>query len=155
MNKKVIYGGICAATMVITAAFSVISCNSDDEYYEGGNYTLAKQRVTRGVEPTQPVEAVCKDTLYTSYDFHFKKVAYGEYPVCADAKVYFMTYRKDNKPIAEIQSYSITSGDDLFFRVTGVYFKKEFFSTRYRLYASGIDSEGCGYSAMIEDRVFD
>ena len=26
---------------------SVISCSSDDEYYEGGNYTLANKRVTR------------------------------------------------------------------------------------------------------------
>ena len=32
MNKKVIYGGICAVTVVFTAAISVISCNSDDEY---------------------------------------------------------------------------------------------------------------------------
>ena len=54
MNKKVIYGGICAATLVFTAAISVISCSNEDEYYAGGNYTLAKQRVTRGVEPGGP-----------------------------------------------------------------------------------------------------
>lgn len=155
MNKKVIYGGICAATLVFTAAISVVSCSNDDEYYAGGNYTLAKQRVTRGVEPTQPVEAVCKDTLHTSYDFHFERVVYGEYPVYVDATVYIMTYKKGEKPIAEMQSYSIKSSTDPFFRVTGVSFKQEFFSRRYRLYAYGADNEGMGYEAMVEDRVFD
>ena len=54
MNNKIIYGSICAVVMGFAAAVSVCSCNGDDEYYEGGNYTLARQRVTRSAEPNVP-----------------------------------------------------------------------------------------------------
>ena len=45
--KKLIYRGILAAVAAIVAASSFISCSSDDEYYENGNYTLANKRMTR------------------------------------------------------------------------------------------------------------
>ena len=55
MNKKTIIGGTFAAVAAIVAASSFISCSSDDEYYENGNYTLANKRMTRsGIEPGLP-----------------------------------------------------------------------------------------------------
>ncbi len=48
MNKKTFIGSTFAAVAAIVAASSFISCSSDDEYYEGGNYTLANKRMTRG-----------------------------------------------------------------------------------------------------------
>ena len=51
MNRKFISGGAFAAVAAIVAASSFISCSSDDEYYENGNYTLANRRMTRsGIE---------------------------------------------------------------------------------------------------------
>lgn len=51
MNKKTFIGGVFAAVAAIVAASSFISCSSDDEYYENGNYTLANKRMTRsGIE---------------------------------------------------------------------------------------------------------
>ncbi len=47
MNKKTFIGGTFAAVAAIVAASSFISCSSDDEYYEGGNYTLANRRMSR------------------------------------------------------------------------------------------------------------
>lgn len=81
MNKKVICGGICAATLVFTAAISVISCSTDDEYYAEGNYTLAKKHMTRSVEgnvvpPVIPMKiSAGADTAY--YDVPFID-AYGK-----------------------------------------------------------------------------
>lgn len=54
--KKIILGGVCATALVISAAVSVISCSGDDEYYEGGNYTLANKRMTRSEEFHYPHE---------------------------------------------------------------------------------------------------
>ncbi len=50
MNKKTFIGGTFAAVAAIVAASSFISCSSDDEYYENGNYTLANQRMSRSPE---------------------------------------------------------------------------------------------------------
>lgn len=81
MNKKVICGGICAATLVFTAAISVISCSTDDEYYAEGNYTPAKKHMTRSVEgnvvpPVIPMKiSAGADTAY--YDVPFID-AYGK-----------------------------------------------------------------------------
>lgn len=47
MKKKLILCGVCTIALILAAAVSVVSCSSDDEYYEGGNYTLANKRVTR------------------------------------------------------------------------------------------------------------
>lgn len=54
--KKIILGGVCATTLVISAAVSVVSCGGDEEYYKNGNYTLANKRVTRGApgDPDRP-----------------------------------------------------------------------------------------------------
>lgn len=56
--KKIILGGVCATTLVVSAAVSVISCSGDEECYEGGNYTLANKRVTRGA-PRDPDNPNC------------------------------------------------------------------------------------------------
>lgn len=47
MNRKFISSGAFAAVAAIVAASSFISCSSEDEYYENGNYTLANKRMTR------------------------------------------------------------------------------------------------------------
>ena len=52
-NRKIIFGGVCATGIAVAAMLSVISCSGDEEYYEGGNYTLAKKRVTRGTPGDQ------------------------------------------------------------------------------------------------------
>ena len=46
-KRKIIFGGVCATGIAVAAMLSVVSCSGDDECYEGGNYTLAKKRVTR------------------------------------------------------------------------------------------------------------
>ena len=51
--KKIIFGGVCATALFVSAAVSVISCSGDEEYYKNGNYTLANKRVTRGA-PEDP-----------------------------------------------------------------------------------------------------
>lgn len=48
MKRKIIFGGVCTIGIAVAAMLSVVSCSGDDEIYEGGNYTLAKKRVTRG-----------------------------------------------------------------------------------------------------------
>ena len=53
MKRKFIFGGVCATGIAAAAMLSVISCSGDDEFYEGGNYTLAKKRVTRGTPGDQ------------------------------------------------------------------------------------------------------
>lgn len=52
-KRKIIFGGVCATGIAVAAMLSVISCSGDDEIYEGGNYTLAKKRVTRGTPGDQ------------------------------------------------------------------------------------------------------
>lgn len=57
--KKIFYGGASAAVFTLLSIFAASSCNSDDEYYESSNYTLAKKRVTRATEGvTQPKPSV-------------------------------------------------------------------------------------------------
>ena len=50
MKRKIILGGVCATGIAVAAMLSVVSCSGDDEYYERGNYTLARKRVTRSAE---------------------------------------------------------------------------------------------------------
>lgn len=65
--EKIIFGGVCATALFVSAAVSVISCSGDEEYYENGNYTLANKRVTR------------------SEEFHYP---HEGYPVAAGAKTF-------------------------------------------------------------------
>lgn len=51
--EKIIFGGVCATALFVSAAVSVISCSGDEECYKNGNYTLANKRVTRGA-PEDP-----------------------------------------------------------------------------------------------------
>lgn len=154
MNKKVIYGGICAATLVFTAAISVISCSNDEEYYEGGNYTLAKQRLTRGVEPggAGVSTPVCSDTTYANYDFRFS--------ACLDAPVtiHMMIYRQQGKPVAHMLSYTLPYAIELAdstFRITGVGFEEDnIMPKRYFLCAYATDSLNTIHKATVLDRIF-
>lgn len=154
MNKKVICDGICAAALVFTAAISVIGCSNDEEYYEGGNYTLAKQRMTRGVEPggagvSTPVSS---DTTSTSYDFRFS--TYHDAPVT----IHMMIYRKQGKPIAHMLSYTLPYAierTDSTFRITGVGFEEDnIIPKRYFLCAYATDSLNTTRKATVLDRIF-
>lgn len=49
VKRHYLLGGLCATALTAAAVLSVVSCSGDDEYYEGGNYTLANRRVTRGL----------------------------------------------------------------------------------------------------------
>ena len=66
--KKLIYRGILAPVAAIVAASSFISCSSDDEYYENGNYTLANHRMSRSSETNIGVGTIYggTDTYSTS-----------------------------------------------------------------------------------------
>lgn len=152
MNKKVIYGGICATTLVFTAAISVISCNSDDEYYTEGNYTLAKQRMTRSVEPGGTSTPVRSDTTYTSYDFQFSD--YSD----ASITIHMMIYRQQDKPTAQMLSYTLPYTIELAdptFRITGVGFEEDnIMPKRYFLCAYATDSLNTTHKATVLGRIF-
>lgn len=49
MKKNIVLDGLCVTGLVVAAMLSVVSCSGEDEYYEGGNYTLANKHVTRGL----------------------------------------------------------------------------------------------------------
>ena len=70
--EKIIFGGVCATALFVSAAVSVVSCSGDEEYYKNGNYTLANKRVTR------------------SEEFHYP---HEGYPAAAGAKTFYGQYR--------------------------------------------------------------
>lgn len=124
MNRKFISSGAFAAVAAIVAASSFISCSSDDEYYENGNYTLANKRMTRSAETFVPV---CSDTVYTNYGFDFTPVQPftddGKYmlPIFTNVNVDVMTYRVDRK--IKIEMIGIAGNTD--FIVKGIYFQSD------------------------------
>ena len=160
MNRKFISSGAFAAVAAIVAASSFISCSSDDEYYENGNYTLANKRMTRSTETYTPLPS---DTIYTNYNFVFNPVQpYTDQGVLLPAgksvHVDVMTYKIGKTPYVQMIGYSWSSD----FIVTGVSFKQDgIFPDRYILCAVGtyIYEKGCiieyyGYEGVVPNRVF-
>ena len=160
MDRKIISGGAFAAVAAIVAASSFISCSSDDEYYENGNYTLANKRMTRSTETYTPLPS---DTIYTNYNFVFNPVQpYTDQGVLLpneiSANVDVMTYKIGITPCVEMKGYSWSSD----FIVTGVSFKLDgSFPGRYILcaggtyiYDTGRNIEYYGYEGVVPNIVF-
>ena len=154
MKKKLILCGVCTIALILAAAVSVVSCSNDDEYYEGGNYTLAYKRVTRSVEPggVESSTVVGSDTIYTNYQFIFSKYPQGT------VSIDMMIYRMEGKPVAQMLSYDIPYGIELVdstFRVTGVGFEEDNkLPKRYYLCAYARDSVNTIHVARINGRIF-
>lgn len=154
MKKKLILCGVCTIALILAAAVSVVSCSNDDEYYEGGNYTLAYKRVTRSVEPggVESSTVVGSDTIYTNYQFIFSKYPQGT------VSIDMMIYRMEGKPVAHMLSYDIPYGIELVdstFRVTGVGFEEDNkLPKRYYLCAYARDSVNTIHVARINGRIF-
>lgn len=50
MKQMKFFCGVITALLTMGVSATMTSCNSDDEYYETSNYTLAKKRITRSAE---------------------------------------------------------------------------------------------------------
>ena len=124
MNKKTFIGGTFAAVAAIVAASSFISCSSDDEYYENGNYTLANKKMTRAAEI---YTSVYSDTVYTNYGFYFTPVqtftddGMKRLEDFTNVSVDIMTYRVNG----DIKVQMIGNAGDQDFLVGGVGFKPD------------------------------